>query len=331
VHVDPEHLEEYPVLHWAALGMTGLLVGVFTFFGLHTLLWAYRSRRERRAAPPEASYTAGGNSSYIQRLSLFQRVMHLVVIVSFLGLAVTGLPLKYSEAPWASWLVGMLGGFRMASALHRLCAVLTFGYFFTHLGHVGYRVLVSRERGLLYGPDSMTPRPQDFRDLYHVFRWFLGKGKKPQFDRWTYWEKFDYLAVFWGMAIIGTSGLVMAFPMFFTLFLPGWVVNLALIIHSDEALLAVGFIFTIHFFNTHLKPEKYPMDTVYYTGRVPLREYERDHPLELERLRASGRLDAVLAAPPTESSVRQARMVGFTAVAIGLGLLALILMAAVFY
>lgn len=331
VHVDPEHLDEYPVLYWASLGMTGLLAGVFSFFGLHMILWGYRSWRERRAALPDPSGAPDRDSDYIQRLSLFQRVMHLVVIVSFLGLAMTGLPLKYSEAPWASWLVGVLGGFRMASALHRLCAALTFGYFFTHLGHIAYRMLVNREKGLLYGPDSMTPRPKDFRDLWNVMRWFFGKGKKPQFDRWAYWEKFDYLAVFWGVAIIGTSGLIMAFPIFFTRLLPGWTVNLALIIHSDEALLAVGFIFTIHFFNTHLKPEKYPMDTVYYTGRVSLSEYERDHPLELERMKATGRLEAVLAEAPPARWIQQARVVGFTAVAIGLGLLALILIAAVFY
>ena len=32
--------------------------------------------------------------------------------------------------------------------------------------------------------------------------------------------------------------------------MPGWVINIALIIHSDEALLAAGFIFTFHFFNS---------------------------------------------------------------------------------
>lgn len=331
VHVDHQHLDEYPVLYWASMGMTGLLIGVFSFFGLHTFLWAFRYWRERRAAPPEAPGTADPSSGYIQRLSFFQRVMHLVVIVSFLGLALTGLPLKYSEARWASWLVSALGGFRMASALHRLCAVLSFGYFFTHLGHIAYRILVNREKGLLYGPDSMTPRPKDFRDLLAVFGWFFGKGNKPQFDRWAYWEKFDYWAVFWGMAIIGTSGLILAFPIFFTSFLPGRVVNLALIVHTDEALLAVGFIFTIHFFNTHLKPEKYPMDTVYYTGRAPLGEYERDHPLELERLKATGRLEALRAEAPPARWIRQARVLGFTAVAIGLALLVLILIAAVFH
>ena len=61
----------------------------------------------------------------------------------------------------------------------------------------------------------MVPQPQDAVDLYNHFKWFLGLGPRPQFDRWTYWEKFDYWAVFWGMAIIGGSGLLLWFPVFF--------------------------------------------------------------------------------------------------------------------
>ena len=80
----------------------------------------------------------------------------------------------------------------------------------------------------------------------------------PGYGRFTYWEKFDYFAVFWGMIIIGFTGLVLWFPEFFTRILPGWSINVATIIHSDEALLAVGFIFTIHFFNTHFRPDKFP-------------------------------------------------------------------------
>jgi len=105
-----------------------------------------------------------------------------------------------------------------------------------------------------------------------MFRWFFFRGPKPSFERWTYWEKFDFLAVFWGVAIIGSSGLVLWFPEFFSSFLPGWIFNLATIIHSDEALLAVGFIFTVHFFNTHLRVEKFPMDFVIFNGQVTERE-----------------------------------------------------------
>jgi len=72
------------------------------------------------------------------------------------------------------------------------------------------------------------------------------------------------------------------------------VINVAQIIHSDEALLATGFIFTIHFFNTHLRPEAFPMDTVIFTGHVPLEEYKKDRPREYQDLVDSGKLDKMV-------------------------------------
>ncbi|HTL59292.1 MAG TPA: hypothetical protein VL361_26705, partial [Candidatus Limnocylindrales bacterium] len=143
----------------------------------------------------------------------------------------------------------------------------------------------------VFGPDSMMPTLQDWRDFVAHNRWFFGKGPKPQFDRWTYWEKFDYFAVFWGVFIIGASGLMMWFPTTFTRFLPGWLINVALIIHSDEALLAAGFIFSIHFFNTHFRIEKFPMDTVIFSGRVSKNELLHERRRWYDRLMAEGRLD----------------------------------------
>ena len=137
----------------------------------------------------------------------------------------------------------------------------------------------------------MVPTMQDWRDFVAHNKWFFGKGPKPQFDRWTYWEKFDYFAVFWGMFAIGISGLVMWFPQFFTSFLPGWVINIALIVHSDEALLAAGFIFTIHFFNTHFRLEKFPMDTVIFSGRISKSEMLHERKRWYDRLVATNRLD----------------------------------------
>jgi hypothetical protein len=89
-------------------------------------------------------------------------------------------------------------------------------------------------------------------------KWFLGRGPRPQYGRWTYWEKFDYFAVFWGVAVIGGTGMMLWFPSIFTRVLPGWMVNVATTIHSDEALLAVSFIFVVHFFQHPLPAGKVP-------------------------------------------------------------------------
>jgi hypothetical protein len=120
------------------------------------------------------------------------------------------------------------------------------------------------------------------------------------------------------VAIIGSTGLVLWFPTFFTRFVPGWAINVANIIHSDEALLAVGFIFTIHFFNGHVRPEKFPMDMVIFTGRISDHELREERPLEYQRLVREGRLAAIEATPPAPGAVMFGRIVGGTALVLGI-------------
>ena len=171
---------------------------------------------------------------------------------------------------------------------------------------------------------------RDWTEFIGSLKWFIGKGPRPDYGRWTYWEKFDYFAVFWGVAVIGLTGLILWFPTFFTRFMPGWMVNVATTIHSDEALLAVCFIFSVHFFNTHFRPEKFPMDTVIFTGGMPLEEFKNDRPREYEQLVESGRLEEYFMDPPQPLAVKLWRRLGFTALFIGLALIALILYAMIF-
>ena len=216
------------------------------------------------------------------RFNVFHRFNHLVMMVTFIGLALTGLPLKYSDTFWAQGLILLWGGVKGAGIFHRWFAVITFGYFSLHLLWVFYSVLVLK--GNLFGPDSMIPSKKDFKDLFQHIAYFLGNGGPPQFGRFTYWEKFDYWAVFWGIAFIGGSGLVLWFPEFFSRFLPGIFFNIAYTIHSDEALLAAGFIFIVHLYNAHLRADVFPIDKSIFTGKIEAREIMERHPLEWEYL-----------------------------------------------
>jgi cytochrome b subunit of formate dehydrogenase len=183
---------------------------------------------------------------------------------------------------------------------------------------------------MLLGPDTMLLTKVDLRDFVGSLKWFVGRGPRPRYGRWTYWEKFDYFAVFWGIFIIGSTGLMLWFPVFFTRFIPGAVINVATIIHSDEALLATGFIFTVHFFNTHLRPEKFPMDTVVFTGRMPLAEFKRDKPAEYDALVASGKLEQNLVEPYQPVVIRTIRGFAWTALSIGTFMVLWIVYAMVF-
>lgn len=278
------------------------------------------------------SASSGRPEKEFVRFTRLQRTLHACMIVSFLSLATTGMTLKFSYTGWAVTVSRLLGGFQTAGFIHRTAAVLMFGVFATHLYDL---VQLKRKeykswRALLLGPNTMLPTRQDLHQFVATMKWFLGRGARPQYGRWTYWEKFDYFAVFWGIAIIGSTGLTLWFPVFFTRFLPGWSINVATIIHSDEALLATGFIFTVHFFNTHLRPEKFPMDTTVFTGHMPLAELKRDKPLEYEALVASGKLDANMEEPQPEIVVRTIRAFAWIALGIGFSIIVWIIYAMLF-
>jgi cytochrome b subunit of formate dehydrogenase len=266
------------------------------------------------------------------RFIRFYRALHACMVVSFLTLAVTGLSLKFSYTGWAVRLSRLMGGFETAGYVHRFAALIMFGTFTAHI--VGLirqkRRSQSTWRAILLGPNTLIPTKRDAQEFMGTMKWFVGLGPRPEYGRWTYWEKFDYFAVFWGIVVIGSTGLTLWFPVFFTRFLPGSFINVATIIHSDEALLATGFIFTVHFFNTHLRPEKFPMDTTIFTGHMPLAELKRDKPREYAALLSSGQLEEHLEEPQPEIVVKAIRFFAWIALTIGFSVVVWIIYAMLF-
>jgi cytochrome b subunit of formate dehydrogenase len=344
-HANPLDEKHYPLLHAVFLGMTGLLIGTFAFFGLHTLAWLVRAvylYLNDTKTFREAKIATQADGEWFTRFVPFERLLHFMMVSSFLLLVITGMPLKFYYTAWAKGVFKVIGGPDTARTLHRFGAVITFIYFSLHVmsligkGWKGRKSLCDPVDGKLrlarlwpvvFGPDTMVPSKQDWQDLTAHNKWFFGKGPKPQFDRWTYWEKFDYFAVFWGVAIIGTSGMLMWFPTFFTRFLPGWILNIALMVHSDEALLAAGFIFSIHFFNTHFRIEKFPMDTVIFSGRISKNEMLHERKRWYDRLVASGRLEDFRVRDEWFRWKNIARFFGYFFFGLGMVLLVLIIYA----
>jgi cytochrome b subunit of formate dehydrogenase len=265
---------------------------------------------ETKAPPPARTH--------VVRFALRERRLHLMMMTSFLLLALTGIPLLFAETTWAGKLARLMGGYGVTGKIHRFGALLMVTCFSLHVGRLVHRIFIKREYGILWGPNSMVPQPRDFIDMVQHFRWFAGLGPRPQFERFTYWEKFDYWAVFWGMGIIGLSGLMLWTPATFSRVLPGWVFNIALVVHGEEALMAMVFIFTVHFFNGHLRPDKFPMDTVIFTGRVSVEELKHERPGEYHRLQEEGRLQDLLVEAPTEEQVKTGHTIGSVAVTVGL-------------
>lgn len=330
----------YLALHIAEIFMIALLVGTFTFFWLHTFLWwrrAYLDKcRKRKAGFIEHSLALEcQDEKQIQRFSMTQRIMHVLLILSFFTLVGTGFPIKYSETAWAKVMVNFWGGPHMAGIFHRIAALVLCALFLYTLW-LSIRFLFPKWQfkgwlGRLLGPDSLFPNLKDLQDIKGMFLWFFGKGPMPQLDRWTYWEKFDFLAVFWGMTAIGLSGFMLWFPGLFSYVVPGWVINIATIVHSEEAFLAAVFIFTVHFFNNHIVPNKFPLEPNIFTGRYRLDQMREERPLEYERMAAEGKLESLKREGPGLGAQLFASVFGLGSLVLGLILLALIFWAVLFY
>lgn len=304
-HAYYKDAEKYPLLHSVYVVMESVIFALLIFFGFHTVLWLLRSlvhvlwfgRHKRLASDQRA----------IIRFSKLHRAFHFTVILSLMGLAVTGLHLKYSDHTWAQKVADALGGFQLTSLLHRAFAVLMICYSVAYVVWISRVIAKSwkeRWRIVLFGPDSPLPNLRDARELFGMLRWFFGMGVKPIFERWTYWEKFDYWAVVAIVIFIGTSGLIIWIPNLFAWFLPGGALNMAEMIHSKISLIGTSFLLAIHYFNTHFRPEKFPMDISVLTGLVSEEHLQRARPEFLERMRQQGKLDRLRATLPSRGRYR---------------------------
>lgn len=313
-HNDPSDPKGDGTIHFIWMFMTTLLMSVLGFFTVHTALWLQRSIVGFTRG--EFEHDAGGDV-WIRRFRPVHMWIHVVIILTFLALAATGLPIKFAGAAWTAPLAAIPGFIGFARWLHRVAGVLTFGYGIWFVAYLVREIVVRKRRSLLWGWESMVPNKKDLQDLVANIKWFLYLGPRPKLDRWAYWEKFDFFAVFWGVPVIGFSGLMLWNATWVSQYLPGWALNIAYLVHSDEALLATGFIFFFHFFHTHLRPEAFPLDPVIFTGSVPLGRFIHERPAEYERLQASGELESYKVPAPSKDKMATIYRFGFTALALG--------------
>jgi len=238
-----------------------------------------RNERRARRAAAAAAATEGVPAEEFQRLSLNLRLQHGLMALSVIFLILTGLPLKFHEHGWARFLIGVFGGPDTSPIVHRVAAT---GLAVVAVWHMLYIVFTREGRQNF---KLLLPGPKDAVDVYTQIRYYLGKtDERPRFDRFSYVEKFDYWAVYWGMVIMIGSGTLLWFTEFFLRFVPKWVTDIAKEAHSDEALLATLAIVIWHFYNVHLNPHKFPMNKTFLTGKISAREMIEEHPLEYERI-----------------------------------------------
>jgi formate dehydrogenase subunit gamma len=217
----------------------------------------------------------------INRFDIHQRLQHIGLALSFLLLVLTGLPLKFPNAGISQWWVAFWGGVDVTRTAHRVGAWVMVMVSVYHVLYLVVNVLVLHKPF----PVKMIPSVKDMKDFVQDLAYSFGlRREKARYDRYDWRQKFDYWAIFWGVPVMAGSGFILMFPVVVSKYLPGWIVPAALVAHSDEAMLALTWIFVVHMFFSHFAPGSFPANTSIFTGRVSREKYEKEHPVEYARM-----------------------------------------------
>lgn len=250
-----------------------------------------------------------------ERFSRSQRVEHLLFLVSFSILGITGMVQKYYDAPISQWFVGALGGVEVIRIIHRISSVVMMVVSIYHIVNLLYQITVVRIRW------SMLPTFDDFKHVFDDVRFYLGMRKhKAYYHRYNYAEKAEYLAVVWGTVIMAITGFMMWNPIYTTRFLPGEAIPAAKAAHGGEAVLAILAIILWHFYHVHLRHFNKSM----FTGQLTEEEMAHEHPAELAEIKAG-----TLEQPPAPAVLRRRQRIFFPVaalltIAMGFGLISFV-------
>ena len=220
--------------------------------------------------------------------------------------------------------MALMGGYPTAGNIHRICALITFLAAFLHFAYLAFESLVRKDRFMFWGPDSLLIQPKDVLHILGDILWFFRLGKRPKFERFIYWEKFEYLSLMWGTLVMAVTGYILWFPVQATRLVPVSVASyvdlpsIALVAHRYEALLAAGFIFSIHFLHTHMLPENMPTDEAMFTGKIDEAHVKHERGAYYERMKEEGQLEGLRVQPSSSGAKFVSRMMGVPLLAVGL-------------
>jgi cytochrome b subunit of formate dehydrogenase len=281
-HKEPQEVSGHVVPHVVHMAFSWLTTLTLLFFAFHVLIDFIYELRMRLAK----SHGGHGEDDVktVVRFDIHQRAQHWFMLAGVIILGITGWPLRGAGSAAAvgasKTFLKLFGGAEGAALWHRIGAVLII---ISSIYHLAYLTFLASQKRL---PISMLPMPKDAMDMKDNILFMLGvKKDRPKFERYMYLEKFDYWAVFWGIVMMVGTGFVFWFPVFFAKYAPHWLIGATQIIHGEEATLAILFLFTVHFYNVHLKPSIFPMNWAWLNGRITVSMLKHEHQAEYEKMK----------------------------------------------
>jgi len=230
----------------------------------------------------ELTTTSPSKVKTLTRFDLSERIQHILMMLSFTTLGLTGLPQSFASAGWAQAWMGVFGGIGGIRKVHHVAAVIMVFLFLYHT------IVVIGDLFRKNAKRWMLPGKKDITDAVQSVKYLLGKeAEPPRYGRFDFRQKMEYWALIWGTILMGATGLMLMFPAFFTSFLPGDFIYAAKAAHGLEALLAVAAIVTWHMYHAHFAQGIFPIDTTIFTGEISVERMQHEHPLEYEAMLAA--------------------------------------------
>lgn len=222
---------------------------------------------------------AHDTDGYVVRFSMWARVQHAAIIITFGLLLITGMPQKWPTLAASQWVIDHIGGIFAARWMHRAAGI---GLTVLLVAHITVAVI-----GLLMGkmrPSMMLSR-RDFQDAIDNLRYYAGyTDTAPKFGRYDYRQKFEYWGLVFGSVIMAVTGFILIYPIAISQMLPAELIPAAKVMHSYEALFAFLIVLIWHMAGAHLSPEAFPIDTSIFTGKIRKEKLKHEHALEYEEL-----------------------------------------------
>ena len=232
----------------------------------------------------------------IMRFTGGLRLQHAFLVTVFVILCMTGFPMKFPKAPWSPFLYNLFGGINGAPIVHRIAGVALLVGFVIHiiliLINVWFSLRLKDQKGIKAWIKAiialpMIPKWKDLKDLIAYVKYVLFLSpRRPNFGHFSWKEKLEYLGLFWGIPLLGLTGILLWAESISSHVIPGWILNVAYLAHTYESLLALAHITLVHIPGVLGRPGVSPLSSMVINGKispVAIAEEHGDDVYDLEK------------------------------------------------
>ncbi len=219
------------------------------------------------------------NNEFVERMNLNFRIQHMILFLSLIILAISGLALYFHNTWFGKLLITLEGGIEARGKIHRISAVVLM---LLSIYHLLYILFSEKGHSEFY---KIIFRLQDLKDFVIDILYSLNISQRPaEFEKYSYREKFQYWGVATGVLIMTFTGLILWFQDISMSLMPKWCIDLTFVIHGGAGLVIFFLLFIWHLYDVHLSPFNFPMDWSWLTGKVSLEKLKKTHYKEFLKL-----------------------------------------------